>query len=275
MLRSLVAANPHSTLAAAWRGGDGPSTSPLTWTGTKWDPVTGSLVELMAGDAAAPVIPPQLGRLTTVTKLWLNNNGARCLPRELAGCSSLLNLWLQQNLLRGLPQGLGAGLRRLQVLSLAGNLLPALDAALCELTTVQWLDVSECKITAVSEDLGNMSSLTRLDLHTNALEQLPDSIGRLGRLRQLSLRECDTLARRGSPTCCLFGPFAFCLTHVVAAAGKLCGFICLRSCTFVHMPAELQAAALLAPPRPQTVVTGLWTHSYATPIQSPVPLLPP
>jgi hypothetical protein len=46
-------------------------------------------------------------------------------------------------------------------------------------------DVSENKLTEVCPEIGQLQSLTRLDLHTNLLKGLPPSIGQLTRVKHL------------------------------------------------------------------------------------------
>ena len=46
-------------------------------------------------------------------------------------------------------------------------------------------DVSENKLVEVCEEIGQLASLTRLDLHTNSLVALPAAIGRLSNVKHM------------------------------------------------------------------------------------------
>jgi Leucine-rich repeat (LRR) protein len=68
-------------------------------------------------------LPPEIGRLTVLTKLYLDGNGLRELPAALENCGQLEVLSVNHNKLERLPAGLKR-LSRLENLRLHGN--PAL-----------------------------------------------------------------------------------------------------------------------------------------------------
>lgn len=52
-------------------------------------------------------------------------------------------------------------------------------------------DLAECQLRDLPPQIGSLTRLTRLDLHSNALETVPPDIGRLVRVERLSLHSND------------------------------------------------------------------------------------
>jgi leucine-rich repeat protein SHOC2 len=77
------------------------------------------------GDAVAP--PAELGALTSLTRLYLDENHLTSLPAELGALTALTLLGLDGNQLTSLPAALGA-LTALTRLALSGNQLTSLPA---------------------------------------------------------------------------------------------------------------------------------------------------
>lgn len=64
-------------------------------------------------------------------------------------------------------------------------------------------DVSENKLTEVCPEIGQLPSLTRLDLHTNQLKELPPAIGNLTAMKHLWVPVCMACMRRNE-VCFMF-----------------------------------------------------------------------
>ncbi|KIY93831.1 peptidyl-prolyl cis-trans isomerase, FKBP-type, partial [Monoraphidium neglectum] len=94
-LLALRDANPGSELPEVWRGA--PSAG---WPGLVTDPHDNAVLEIVLDGRALAVVPPDIGSLGRLTKLWLSNNGLRALPPEVERLQHLDSLWLGGNLLR-------------------------------------------------------------------------------------------------------------------------------------------------------------------------------
>ncbi|KAL5553943.1 hypothetical protein UlMin_041344 [Ulmus minor] len=83
----------------------------------------------------------------------------------------------------------------LQILSLPncsklGSFSPQLLTGLCSLTN---LGLTDCNTREIPYWLGSLTSLTELDLHCNAFEGIPASIGMLSKLENLRINDCKNL----------------------------------------------------------------------------------
>ncbi len=76
-------------------------------------------------------------------------------------------------------------------LGLPGKGLTVFPASICEMTSLQFLDLSHNHITALPDSIGQLRSLQILWLTDNELASLPDSIGELNSLTYLDLNSND------------------------------------------------------------------------------------
>ena len=143
-------------------------------------------------------LPPEIGKLTSLTELNLSDNQltALCpsdnqliaLPPEIGKLTNLTELNLWGNQLTALPPELGK-LTNLAELNLWGNQLTALPPELGKLTKLAWLDLSGNQLTALPPELGKLTNLTELYLRDNQLTALPPEITELTNLAYLDLKE--------------------------------------------------------------------------------------
>ncbi len=172
-------------------------------------------------------LPESLGQLTALQTLNLQNNQLTTLPESLGELIGLQTLNLQNNQLTTLPETLGQ-LTALQTLNLHNNQLAQLPEALWQLTQLThlflhenprlglpaeslgptWMDVygskkanpkppknileysldlSSNQLTTLPESLSEFKALRRLDLQDNRLTTLPESLGQLASLQTLLL----------------------------------------------------------------------------------------
>ena len=148
-------------------------------------------------------IPPELGQLTSLTTLWLSENGdlSGSIPPELGQLTSLTTLWLFSNDLSGsIPPELGQltnltklGLHNDRFCPDCNDLSGSIPPELGQLTRLTELWLSRNDLSgSIPPELGQLTSLTRLDLLDNDLSGLiPPELGQLTRLTELWLSSND------------------------------------------------------------------------------------
>ena len=157
----------------------------------------GSLKQLhLIGCESLDILPATIGKLGSLTILDLHAcMSLRILPDEIGGLTALTTLDLQEcsNLIL-LPDTIG-GLTALTTLIFEKcTSIVALPPAISALKALSGLNLAECTSLALSEDIGGLAALTRLDLSGSRLATLPDAIGELEALQTLELSECEELA---------------------------------------------------------------------------------
>ena len=162
-----------------------------------------------ASDNSLAALPGEVGRLTGLTRLNLSGNR---LPFEgvpweaLAQLPSLTVLSLAANALAGpVPAGSLGALSALEKLSLRGNRITDVPAGtLPGVPRLRVLDVAENELNALPEDVGVLSDLAELSLDGNRLAVLPEGLCRLRKLQVLSAN-ANRISARGIPAGLLGG----------------------------------------------------------------------
>ena len=136
-------------------------------------------------------IPPELGNLVDLRRLYLGSNALTgSIPAELAGLSRLQGLQLGNNKLTGsIPPELGS-LANLAWLNLGGNALTgSIPAELANLSSLQDLYFYDNEFTgSIPGELGSLPNLQWLDIGGNSLTgPIPAELGSLATLRSLGL----------------------------------------------------------------------------------------
>jgi Leucine Rich Repeat (LRR) protein len=136
------------------------------------------------------------------------------LPCEIGQLTDLRTLWLDNNQLTALPPEIGQ-LIDLQLLWLDNNQLTALVPEIVQLTSLQTLSLSGNQLTALPPEIGQFADLQTLWLDNNQLTTLPPGLGVLlgqglslylggnplrGRIRKLSERALGVYLRSLDPT---------------------------------------------------------------------------
>ena len=136
------------------------------WLGDMSDTLRGLYLHL---NPLGGTIPPELGKLTRLSRLWLHSSGLTGpIPVELGEMERLRGLNLRDNSLTGpIPSELG-GLSNMQKLRLHNNDLAG----------------------SIPAELGSLSNLTDLWLSGNGLSgSIPSQLGMLDNLKQLSVKD--------------------------------------------------------------------------------------
>lgn len=135
-------------------------------------------------------ITPGIGSLTQLTELNIQNTESlakiTALPAELGNLSNLFSLVLNNNRIRVLPNEIG-NLVNLERLILSDNRVNALPIQIENLKNLKWLLLNNNRLNSLPQEIGNLPMLTELFLNNNLLQQLPDNIGNLQNLKTLRL----------------------------------------------------------------------------------------
>ncbi len=127
-------------------------------------------------------LPPQIECFTNMKSLWLNHNKfeiVNYLP------SKVTNLYLQNNPLRDITcLRLYTSIQKLQ---LNDCQLTSLPEELCELKQLKTLELHCNQIMSISPSISNLQNLGHLSLHNNKLKTIPKSLGNLKNLYWLSM----------------------------------------------------------------------------------------
>ena len=126
-----------------------------------------------------------------VVELELQNFGLTgALPAEIGRLSALRQLNLEDNQLTSLPAEIGQ-LTSLRLLRLGGNRLTSLPAEIGQLTSLTKLWLSGNQLTSVPAEIGQLTSLRELFLRGNQLTTLP------ARIRELRAAGCEVHMNNG------------------------------------------------------------------------------
>ena len=163
------------------------------WYGVDTDASGRVTVLIFHGNNLTGTIPEELGRLSYLVSLHLDdNNLTGTIPRELGNLSNLNELDLADNALTGtIPKELGS-MPSLTWLDLGGNSLRGeIPGELGELSNLTRLYLWGNELTgAIPEELGNLSNLTRLALSDNLLTgAIPHSLTNLTELSLFTFAE--------------------------------------------------------------------------------------
>ena len=141
-----------------------------------------SATELDLSGMELTKLPPEIGRLTKLTKLvlgkldqenyqWIGNN-LTSLPVEIGQLTNLTELNLSFNTLSSLPVEIGQ-LTNLTELDLRSNSLSSLPVEIVQLTNLTELNLSFNSLSSLPVEIGQLTNLTELDLRSNSLSSLP------------------------------------------------------------------------------------------------------
>ncbi len=165
--------------------------TPCTWYGVTCEDGRVTRLE-MINNAVSGALPPEIGELTALNLLKLNNKFPyeerylTALPAEIGNLAALTVLDMGYNDLTALPVEIG-NLAALTVLDLSYNRLAALPPEIGDLTTLQELSLDNNDLNTLPPEIGKLSALTKLSASYNGLSTLPPEIGDLAALTVLQL----------------------------------------------------------------------------------------
>ena len=145
-----------------------------------------TLLEIKA--TALSRLPPEIGQLTALTYLYLEDNQLSALPLEIGQLKALTIFYVNGNQLSVLPPKIGQ-LTQLATLFLNDNQLHALPPEIGQLTELTSLSLHNNQLSVLPPQIGQLTALTSLSLKGNQLSALPPEIGQLMSLTRLSLED--------------------------------------------------------------------------------------
>ncbi|GEM_PF-1028930 len=131
-------------------------------------------------------LPPEIGNLSYLEKLYLKDNQLSKLPPEIGNLVNLEVLSLWRNRLSTLPSQIGH-LINLQKLSAFSNQLSELPPEIGNLVNLLELSLWRNRLSTLPSQIGYLTNLRVLNLRDNQLSELPPEIGNLINLSELSL----------------------------------------------------------------------------------------
>ncbi|XP_060608282.1 malignant fibrous histiocytoma-amplified sequence 1 homolog isoform X2 [Ruditapes philippinarum] len=164
-------------------------------------------------------LPPELRRLTTLTKLDISRNGIRCtnpndfsgLPTELKELVNLVELRISECNLPYIPPAIWQ-LVQLKILDISRNKINMLQPEIGNLTNLQKLNLQQTNITTLPPEIAYCQELEEILLWGNVIESLPETLPEMLKLRTLavnyrsfcaqvdSFQESEELLRKGKLT---------------------------------------------------------------------------
>jgi Leucine-rich repeat (LRR) protein len=194
-------------------------------------PELGMLTELRwlsMNDGFTGNIPPELGNLNNLTGLYLSNNQlSGNIPSGLGNLKNLTWLYLFNNQLSGnIPPDLG-NLKNLKGLYLSNNQLSSnIPPELGNLSNLTGLYLSYNQLSGnIPLELGNLSNLTELYLSNNQLSgSIPEQLANLTQLWEFYVRDNSLSGTIPQALLDKFGPYAFCPQNGTKFDNLDCGY---------------------------------------------------
>jgi hypothetical protein len=146
----------------------------------------GRVYQLTLTNKNLTVLPSEIGNLTNLIFLHLDDNRLTSIPKEIGNLTNLIGLYLSKNELTSIPTEIG-NLTNLSSLSLSFNQLTSIPTEIGNLTNLTYLALNSNQLTSIPTEIGNLTNLTYLALNSNQLISIPASIGNLINLTELDL----------------------------------------------------------------------------------------
>ncbi|AXT59675.1 hypothetical protein D1816_04655 [Aquimarina sp. AD10] len=183
-LRAIYDANPGNTLSWDFNNLD---ISTYEGVNSENDRVTA----LTLTAKGLTVLPSQIGDLSMLSLLYLQNNGIESIPAEISNLSQTLTQFLlSNNPLKSIPTQIGT-LTNLEFLDLFNTDITTIPSTIGNLNNLISLNLSQnFDLTGLPSEIGNLDNLTRLSL-IGANYPIPTEIGNLSNLTFLNLSNAD------------------------------------------------------------------------------------
>ncbi len=131
--------------------------------------------------------PLEITKLTSLKKLFIDDNMLDSVPNEIGRLKNLRELNLNNNQLEALPVGIRS-LKSLKMLSIGANKFKVFPEVVTELMNLKLLVLGMNRLTKIPESIRNLENLEILSLNHNQLSELPESVEDLKSLKVLTLK---------------------------------------------------------------------------------------
>jgi hypothetical protein len=145
-----------------------------------------NLITLSLDNIKLTYLPPEIGNLSNLMFLGLGNNQLSSLPPEFYNLTNLTYLDLSYNQITSLSPEFG-NFRSLKYLEMGSNQLASLPPEFGNLSRLDLLNLSNNRLSSLPPEFGNLSNLWYLDLSYNQLSSLPPEFGNLSNFNWLDL----------------------------------------------------------------------------------------
>ncbi len=186
----------------ATKGGDKvDATTGITWVGANWSTDATELTNVGSWQGVTTEI---INGQKHVTKLELTNKRlSGNVPKEIKDLSELTILNLSGNRLKSIPTEIG-DLSKLTYLNLSNNNIESLPTGIGNFVSLLELHITNQKkdglsssnyvrpLTSLPDEIGDISTLEKLDLSYNGLTSLPSGIGNFSNLKELKITYQET-----------------------------------------------------------------------------------
>ncbi len=136
-------------------------------------------------------LPSEIGQLSELRRLIIEENQITNLPSDIGFLSNLKELDLTDNNLTELPDTIG-GLNKLEYLDLESNKFMKVPLAITYLKNLKVLNMCKNNISEIPSEISQLSNLKKLSIYWNNLREIPDEIGRLNQLKILDIK-CNNI----------------------------------------------------------------------------------
>lgn len=133
-------------------------------------------------------LPPEIGKVKTLTKLSLFNSDITNLPPEIGNLENLTDLYLAQNKISSLPKEIGR-LKSLITLNLFENPISDVPKEIKKLKNLEKLTLTVTQASVFSNELGKLKNLKFLNIGTFAfdIETIPEFVFELPEIETLEI----------------------------------------------------------------------------------------
>jgi Leucine-rich repeat (LRR) protein len=142
------------------------------------------LDELNVGNNLIKQIPPEMGGLSKLTSLWLDDNHLDEFPVVLCSLTTLTELRLSGNQIPHIPQSISV-LKGLRTLSIDNNKLTEFPMGILDLLSLEHLWLRQNFIGELPDNLDKLINLVTLSVSSNELYSLPACINSMSSLKFL------------------------------------------------------------------------------------------
>ncbi|MGB5648063.1 leucine-rich repeat domain-containing protein [Muriicola sp.] len=185
------------------------------WSGVQLDN-EGRVRVMQMSSKQLTVLPSEIGKLSQLATLFVNNNELTDLPLLIKELSNLKVLYINNNDFPTIPEvvwtlsnlellalsGLNlsslspgiSSLSQLKTLYLGNNNLTAIPDQITDLVNLRTLSLIDNSISIVPSFISNLTALQNLDLANNEVRSISGTIGLLTNLEQLSFKNNDLVS---------------------------------------------------------------------------------